>query len=68
MRSAASCSIGCTEYDGLYVLSGQLGGIYEVELFLFQRGKEAFHPGVVIAASGVAHVLHELAAPERLTE
>lgn len=54
--------------DDLHVLAPQFGGIHVVELLLLQGGKEALHAGVVIAATGAAHALHDLVAPERLAE
>ena len=38
-----------------------------IQLFLFQRGKKAFHPSVVITASRAAHALDRVITGKTLT-
>lgn len=57
-----------SKHDRFHAFSGQPGGVRVIELLLLQGGKEALHPGVVVAASGAAHALDQLVAGQGRAE
>ena len=52
--------------DRLDFLKGQFCRIKLIELFLFQRRKPAFHPGIIPAFANSAHTLDSVQLSERL--
>ena len=52
------------EYDAFDLDHWHLPGLKLVEFLLLERGKKAFHPGIVIAAPRAAHALHSLISSE----
>ncbi len=57
-----------TEDDAFDLNHRHLLGLNLVELLLLQRGKEAFHPGIGIAAARTAHALNGVVPGQSISE